>query len=423
MVTQSAPQIIASVQLSPEDQLEIIRARNGSTALMRLHGKKTFYGRQFKIGSDIYVPADEHSGVPPGMVLASDISDCGSLETLATEITDMVCSFTGVDSEVAELGARLAISTHFAEWLGVKVRLVLSGSDEVQPLRFMQVIAPFTRHSVPLAIFGRDFLSCLAAGCTPTFYISDPSLPGEQVRLMSATQYSGFGVVRNRRVTSNPFSAVILDPHNPKLHLPGTFTILDVTPQLRFTPPADCELLNLAQKYQPRLLACRMKNWLRISRSAVKPSGVGGPFAVASSVAAVFEDLASQNRVFELFKPQGELRHLEVLSSKANVVLDALLVACHQGKSAVYVGEITEKVNGNLQLQGESYRLKPRGVGPVIRSFQLPTEPRDSQGCKLVLTRAVKQKIHELGRSHDVMFFQQPGIHPCEFCRPTSPMP
>ena len=122
-----------------------------------------------------------------------------------------------------------------------------------------------------------------------------------------------------------------------------------------------------------------------------------------------------QIRVQELLRPQDENRRFDSACGEPAVVLEALLVLCHENKSKVHVGEVSEIANGILEARGDGYHLHPRQVGAILKPFGLG-HSRDSKGYKFLLSAANKAKIHELGRSLDVSFFKG-EIEQCSFCR------
>jgi len=68
-------------------------------------------------------------------------------------------------------------------------------------------------------------------------------------------------------------------------------------------------------------------------------------------------------------QPQDEERRLDDARCESGVVLDALMMACHEGRASGHAGEIAELANGIMDLRGEGYRLTARKVGSILRSF------------------------------------------------------
>ncbi len=121
----------------------------------------------------------------------------------------------------------------------------------------------------------------------------------------------------------------------------------------------------------------------------------------------------------KLLEPQDEERRLDHARCESAVVLDALMMACHEGRERGHAGEIAEVANGILDLRGDGYQLTARKVGSILRSFSLGLR-RDRQGYGFSLSTECKRRIHQLARSLDVPFLRG-QIEKCEMCRELSP--
>ena len=419
-MAQKAIRPIASVVSPPDDVIEIIRTDAGSTTLARYMGGELSIAPEFTLGSVTYVAADAQSGIPAHMALASHVGDPVSAEAAFQETTDILCSLTGVAASAAELGAFFAWGTHFADFVNPTLRAVVTGADNIQIARFLQVLSCFTRHSLPLAVFDYRHLSSLASGCMPTLLITHPMLPSNAVKFMIATQHAGFGVPQNGQIVGRPYSAVI-PGDDLKFDVPDSFIWIDVTPELRPKRLDATELRQIQDKFQSQFLRYRLENWSKIALGDFDLGNLGGSTRdVAATIASVFpESRKLQQRVFELFKPLDQARRLAASVAQPAVVLDAMLILCHEGKNAAHIGEIREMANGILKLRNEGYELSAQKVGAIVKGFGLIAD-RDNKGYKLTLSSAIKRRIHELGRSTDVPFFRG-EFEACEFCEATSP--
>ena len=293
--------------------------------------------------------------------------------------------------------------------------------DEWEAARFLRLLACVCRHALPLARFNEDRLWQSPPGCTPTFLISDPEPSKIVVASLNASQHGGFTLARGGgRTISQPFTAVILDGDDGTGGAPNSFLRINATPQTRPRLLDEDELRKIEEKFQPQLLLYRLHHRSRVVRSSIDAGGLDGSTrALACVLASCFpDDQSLQQRVVELLKPQDEAWRLDTAVAESAVVLDALLVLCHQGQSSFYVGRVAENANEILDMHGDGFRLDPRRVGSILKGFGL-LATRDSKGYRLSLTTAVKLRIHELGRSYDVPFFKG-EIQPCEFCKATS---
>jgi hypothetical protein len=147
------------------------------------------------------------------------------------------------------------------------------------------------------------------------------------------------------------------------------------------------------------------------------PSSLSGATrALGSVLGSCFPDSEElQNRVVRLLEPRDAERRLDHARSESAVVIEALLIACHEGRASVHVGEIAALANGILDLRGDGYRLEARKVGSIIGSFSLG-QHRDSRGYGFLLSTECKRRIHQVGRALDVPFFQG-NVDKCDMCK------
>jgi hypothetical protein len=416
MTRTPSGQSVASVTLKDDDRLEVVRTSTGATTLLRWRDGKASYGPEFQIGSQSFIAADSDSGIPRDMLLAANVEEFESTASLHGNIAAVIGEFTGVRNETAELSAALAFGTHS----NLCLRVAVSGRDEWEAARFLEVQSCFCRHALPLARFDEHHLWQLAPGCVPTFLISDPRPSQSLLNFLSATQHPGFAVARGGRTMKRRFSAFIIESDDSKTGPPNSFARIDATPQIRPRLANADELKTIAEKYQSKLLLYGLRQRSLAKRVEVDEAGLDGSArALASVLRSCFpDDQALQQRIGELLKPMDEAARLDVASRESAVVIQALLVLCHEGAPGFYVGNVAEIANGILQMLKDDLRLSSRRVGAILKMFGLIAN-RDNRGFRLTLTNAVKLRIHRLGRSLDVPFFKG-EITPCEFCEATS---
>lgn len=99
------------------------------------------------------------------------------------------------------------------------------------------------------------------------------------------------------------------------------------------------------------------------------------------------------------------------------VVIEALLVCCHERKPSVHVGDIATLANGILSLKGETAELSAREVGGRLKNLGFLTTRLDSSGRGIYLLNAECERIHKHGRALGVAALRQ-GLPGCGFCQP-----
>lgn len=413
---------IVSAVLQNGDQFELIRTERNSTSLLRWSGGRASTCREFQIGRRRFTPAEIGDRLPRQIELATGVSDYKSAEKLFNSVADVLQSMRGLERNNAEMATSFAFGTHFAECRDPAPRAIVTGTDMWEALQFLGLLGCFCRHFIPAALFEPAGHWNLPAGCSPTFVITDRRRSSARLRFLDATQCHGFGATRFGRIVNRPFSAVILESdHELADAVPNTFCRINATPQIR--PPLlnAKELRKIAEAFQPQLLLYRLKNRSRVASLAFDPGSLSGATrALGSVLGSCFPDSEElQKCVVRLLEPQDEERRLDSARCESAVVLEALLIPCHEERASAHVGEITELANGILDVRGDGYRLEARRVGSILRSFSLGLR-RDSRGYGFLLSTDCKRRIHQLGRALDVPFLQG-KIDRCDMCKNLPP--
>jgi len=415
-ISVSSP--IASAVLPNGDQFELISKGENSTSLLRWSGGRASTCRQFQLGRQRLTPAEIGEDLPREIILATGVSNYKSTADLFNRIAGVFQSMCALERNNAEMATFFVFGTHFAECRDPAPRAIVTGMETWEVLQFLSLLGCFCRHAIPAAFFEPVGHRDLPAGCSPTFVISDPRRLGAHLQFLDATQCHGFSVAGSGRIAQRPFSAVILQrDHAPDVTVSNTFCRINATPQSRPQLFDAKALRRIAGTFQPQLLLYRFRNRSRVASMTFDPGSLSGATrALASVLGSCFPDSEElQKRVVRLLESQDEERRLDHARCESAVVLEALLIACHEERASVHVGEIADLANGILDLRGDGYRLKARKVGSILRSFSLG-QRRDIHGYGFLLSTECQRRIHQLGRAWDVPFFQA-KIDKCDMCK------
>jgi hypothetical protein len=199
----------------------------------------------------------------------------------------------------------------------------------------------------------------------------------------------------------------------PRLEIP-------LVPALNGLPVLDeTARQKIAEDFQPQLLAYRLDNFSKVLKAAFDaPQFTPSMQELAKSLAACTPgdpDLQAQVPEFLRFQDK-EMRSAAWLELNT-VIIEALLAFVHEAKAdSIYVAEVAKAAEVILESRGEHQELEPRAIGPKLRTLGLNTEPRDREGIRLILTREVFRRVHELA-----YFYSVPSVHDgsmrCDFCR------
>ena len=173
----------------------------------------------------------------------------------------------------------------------------------------------------------------------------------------------------------------------------------------------------IAGELQPKLLAYRSRNIARVRESEFDLPGLASEIRILARIlGACFVDAPElQAGLGPLLEEHNEKIRAEHWIDLHSVAIEALLFHCHSGeKELVYVGEITRTACTILKGRGESTPLKPRAMGPILRSLGLSPK-RVTKGFIIQLADGVRRRIHRLARDYDVAAVQE-GVARCPHC-------
>jgi hypothetical protein len=414
---------IASAVLPNGDHLELIRKGKNSTSLLRWSGDRATKCPEFKFGWRRFLPAAIGKAGASGITLAAGVSNYKSTADLYNRIAGIFQSTRAVERSNAEMATCIIFATYFADCLEPAPRAIVTGIDPWDMVQVLRLFDYLCRHAITTALFEPRNFRNLPAGCSPTFLVGDPRPSSTLLKLLDVTQYFRFGMARSRTIVNRRFSAVILDSDGEMNDtVPDTFCRINATPRMGTRPAllGPKALQKIAETFQPQLLLYRLRNRSQVARQTFDPSSLSGSTrALGSVLGSCFPDSTElQERVVQLLTPQDEERRLDQVRCASAVVIEALLIACHEQQTSVHVGEIAAVANGILRVRGDGYQLEARKVGSILRSFSLE-QRRDSRGYGFLLSTACKRRIHQLGRSMDVPFLRG-DIKKCDLCKESS---
>jgi len=120
-------------------------------------------------------------------------------------------------------------------------------------------------------------------------------------------------------------------------------------------------------------------------------------------------------RLLDLLRPRDDAERTEGTGKLEAVVLEALVVACHEKRPDVHVGQVAELANKILGRSGESLQLSPKEVGAKMKQLGFRTTRLDSAGRGIYLVSERCALIHKLGREFGVPTLRQ-GLPGCSQC-------
>jgi len=397
--------------------LELIRDAKAPTglALLRRDGRRRAVGARQKIGGKIYVPPNVDGRLVVGVRLPVRMSPYGSARKLFGEIENLFRTFGGLNKGQAALATYIGFGTFFVDLATIAPCLILTGPDVFQAAQLLKVFGCLTRHPVLLSGLGTSLYD-LPYSVQPTVLLYQPARSPLVKLLHAASQIRGFSVARQGTV-EDLFRAKVmyLGDRSFKGLAAETAIRVALSPAPAGTPLLTDDIEEkLANEFQAKLLQYRIDNFAKVRRSDFDaPQLAGSARVIARFLGSCFPgDRELQSGVLRSLAGMHEAARVALAMRPESLLVEALLIQCHEGKEAVYVGDVTNSVNAILRERGESFKVNARAVGPKIDSLGLFTE-RDASGYAFKVTNEIRRQVHQLAGAYAVPTF----LKSCPLCR------
>jgi hypothetical protein len=252
----------------------------------------------------------------------------------------------------------------------------------------------------------------------PTLLIDQPGIAASTLDVLQATSLHGVRIPSKGELLDLFCSKVLYASEDADGAQLGETTLRVSLPPLHgpFPVLTTEEQEAIATKFQPKFLAFRCQNILKVQHSGCDfPEFASSVRILARILGAPIVDAPELQADLEpyLRRLQEELQGARAFVPKC-VVIEALLHLCHEQVEKAQVRKISEVANAILVGRGEKGDLAPEQVGRILRKLGLPLN-RSAKGSTLALNQAVHKKTHELAKQHSVAAVQV-GLQKCPTC-------
>jgi hypothetical protein len=401
--------------------LELVRdsADPRRPALLRFHGKQTIIAREIEHEHARYVPVDIDSILCRQLRLPARSMPYGSTLELFNQIYGLITRYSDLSDDAARLVTFFVFSTFFCDCLQLAPCLLLHG-ERSAAVGLLRILSWVCRHPL-LLVNPRLGSEPEHLDFTSLIYLSEPEAKIE--KLLTLSQLSRFGVFRNGSL-HEICGAKAIYVRSPSLRSPSADECLRIS-----IAPAR-ELLKSVDEMQERPireeLQAKMLNYRLMNYGKVKSSNfdvlkfTGATRALARSLGACIVDASDlQARVAALLQNQDEAVRAERAAEIESILLEALLVLCHERRTSVHVGQVARIANAILSRRGESLILSPRETGSKLKGLGFRTTRLDAGGRGLYLLGEIRKQVHKLARLYTVPSLQS-GLPGCPDCKETS---
>jgi hypothetical protein len=174
-------------------------------------------------------------------------------------------------------------------------------------------------------------------------------------------------------------------------------------------------LRELAERFQPRLLAYRM-SFEEVEFGEPEFAFLGNSVAlVANSLLFTVQGVKPlQAQLIELLQAEVQASAAETLITPESLVVESVINAIHANKvQSLTCGDIAVRANVLAEARGETSTLTAKAVGSHLRFLSLPTRRIPGRGRGLLLDTKTRERAHESAYARNLPAVEQPA----EGCR------
>lgn len=389
--------------------LEVTRKR-GKEGLVFWADGEPLVGRVFDVYNSRYAPSE---GVRLIRHLPETPTPYESTASLFDAVAAFISKYSGLDQDNAALLAFVCFASFFCDCVNMSPSLLLFGPP-ILAISILRVVQCVCKHGI-LAV--GSSVRGLPPELRPTRLICQPGADIEKE--LAALQFRG---VHSASGAPREISGATLI-YAGESEFKTAFADVCLSLPIAFDGPSfsvqEEELeISTITRIQNQLLTYRLKNHSRVKSSRFDVPGFSGiTREIARTLGACIVDAPDlQARLIELLRPQDNADRASYAVTLEAIVLEAMLVHCHERKTSVHCGEIAEVANKILKERGEALEISPKQAGGRLKKIGLRTGRLDSSGRGIYLLNGQCARIHELGRRFGVATLRN-GLPGCPYCQ------
>jgi hypothetical protein len=386
--------------------VDLIRETSGDLAFVVCRNGSSTFHSTFQNGDVTLVPPKVHRSFIDAVRLPKMLGASETPRTLLSEIDALLSTYLDLATSDRKLLGYFSLSTCLADLQPVAPYLWIVGPFSSGKSTLFRLLSAICRRSVVAGEISTAALYTLNTNLRPTLLLDEfepaADAPSRSLqRLLRNGSSQGQRVFRGSRAYDvfGP-KAIASRQGAGDAALASRGLVVAMRPTGRDLPALDPEVLEgIADRLQPKLLTFRLENYARVK-----------PVALASScLTPRMRDIARALALPLLGDPELERDLLEIIKAHDAqamvdrhgepewIVMTALLGIIHRrgaGSALLTVNKLTSAVEFQLAQAGESYHLKPRKVGEILRSLGFPTQRLGCLGRGLRISKNLVRSIH-----------------------------
>ncbi len=401
-------------ELLPDGNLiDLVRERSGDLAFVVCHNGASKFDRTFQSGDETLIPPKVHRSLVDAMRLPKSLGTSETPRTLLREIDDVLCTYLDLDKSDRKLVGYFALCTWLNDLQQIAPYLWIVGPFSCGKTTLLRLLSAICRRSVVAGDISSAALYNLITSLHPTLLLDEFEMAGD-VRSRSLQHLLRNGSSQGQRVFRGPRAYDVFGPkaiasrqRAADAALASRGLVVAMRPGIRDLPALDPDVLaGIADRLQPKLLTFRLENYKRVKPMTLASSSLAPRMLdIARALALpLLGDPELERELLEIIKPHDAAARADRHGEPEWVVMAALYgrTHIHGPDNRLTVKELTLLVEADLARSGESYHLKPRKVGEILRSLGFPTQKLGCQGRGLRISKDLIRLIHTTAKNMGV---------------------
>jgi len=338
----------------------------------------------------------------------------GSVASLVSATRELFSRYANPSADAAGILTAFSFASWFVDCLPLAPVLVLVG-PESEVSQILRLLGCTCRRSLLLGDVDMAALATLPAQLAPTLLLDQRGLRPGVTRVLLASRNRHFRVARGKRFLEL-YGAKVFTADAGSMAAPGIEVCISPSahPRPLLTEAAEEEI---ATDLQAKLLRYRMVNHRRVRNAKVDCEKF---FPMTCEEAHAWlaplcdcPDLRDTISDYLLEISQEAAGHR--FTDLRCVVSEGALSFCHEpDRQQFFIRELAERTNALLKGRHAETELTDKKVGSVLRDLGIRGQ-RVTAGYKVLLSEAIRERIHSIARSYQVLSIQD-GVVRCQHC-------
>ena len=389
--------------------IDLVRERSGEIGFVVWRDGTPKFCSTFQNENVTLVPPKVDRSFLDALRLPKSLGTSETPRALLSEIDDVLSTYLDLREPDRKLVGYFALCTCLNDLLQVAPYLWILGPLACGKSTLLRLLTAICRRSLIAGDVSSAALYTLSTSLRPTLLLDEFEMSGDarsrslehllrngssqgQTVFRGSRGYDVFGLkaIASRRGTGDAALA-------------SRGLIVTMQPTNKILPALDPKVLaEIADRLQPKLLTFRLENYARVKPVTLASSCLSPRMRdIACALALpLLGDADLELDLLEIVKPHDAQAKLDRHSEPEWMVLTALFQRVHvHGADMLTVKELTSLVEFALANVGESYHLKPRKVGDILRSLGFSTQKLGSQGRGFRISKELIRSVHTTAKN------------------------